>query len=98
MELFPGLEVKSLTRLGGAENAAVPSRSVTAMVESLRIGDVRFSGPGAPSCCGMPEMNVPCVSANLKSAELSFVSFGLPATVQPTPETKSHSFRKKECC
>ena len=67
------------------------------MVASRRIGEVLFSGPGAPNCCVTPEMKVPCVSANLKSAELSLVSFGLPGVVQPTPETKSHSFRKKEC-
>src|SRR2546421_9227757 len=97
VELLPGLLVKSLTRFGETDEDFVLSRSDTRMVESRRMGEVLFSGPGAPSCCVTPEMKVPCVSANFKSAELSFVSFGLPGVVQPTPETKSHSLRKKEC-
>ena len=97
VELFAGSCVRSRTRFGETEEDFVLSRSDTSMVESRLIDEVLFSGPGAPSCCVTPEMKVPCVSANLKSAELSLVSFGVPDTVQPTPETKSHSLRKKEC-
>src|SRR5205823_2406941 len=98
VELLPGLLVRSRTRFGDTDCALVVSSKLMLMLASRLIGDVRFSGPGAPSCCVTPEMKVPCVSANLKSAALSFVSFGVPAVVHPTPLTKSHSLRKNECC
>src|SRR5437762_11894824 len=98
VELLPGLLVRSRTRFGDTDCAFVASSRLMLMVASRLIGLVLFSGPGAPSCCVTPEMNVPCVSANLKSTELSFVSFGVPAVVHPTPLTKSHSLRKNECC
>jgi hypothetical protein len=95
VELAPGFDVKSRWRFGSALDGTEPSSSGAMIPDvSRRMGEARFSGPGAPSRCVTPEMNVPCVSAKWKSPALSLVSFGLPGVEQPTPLTKSHCLRK----
>src|SRR5687768_1762603 len=85
-------------RLGCDADPTLPSSTDTLMPPlpglfalSRRIGDARFSGPGAPS---RPVMADAAVSASQKSTELSLVSFGIPGTVQPDPWIQSHILRK----
>ena len=49
---------------------------------SRRMGEARFSGPGAPSLRGTPAMGVPIVSAKVKSEALSLMSCGSPFEVE----------------
>src|SRR5215510_13470952 len=77
VELFGGSEVKSRTRFGGdAAPTQISSRS-TAKEPFRSIGELRFSGPGAPRRWPAPA-DVPFVSTNTKSAALLFVSLRLP--------------------
>src|ERR1044072_7347773 len=74
VELFGGSEVKSRTRFGGDVFEAQVSRR-SALKEAFRsIGELRFSGPGAPRRWPAPA-DVPLVSTNTKAAALLFVSF-----------------------
>src|SRR5689334_412949 len=77
VELLGGSDVKSRTRFGGDAAATQTSRRST-VNEALRsIGELRFSGPGAPSRWPAPA-DVPLVSTNTKSAALLFVSLSDP--------------------
>src|SRR6476660_2369409 len=76
VELFARSDVKSRVRLGAVE-APTEVSSKRVAIELRSKGDVRFSGPGAPSLCPAPAM-VALVSKNRKSAALSFESFGWP--------------------
>ena len=58
---------------------------LTRIVLFRRTGDVRFSGPGVPSLCVTPLINVPSVSAKMKSAALLFVSIGVWLGQTPPP-------------
>src|ERR1041384_528496 len=91
-----GFGVNVRSRFGTADAGRLLSRKGRARVEVRWMPLVLFCGPGAPNACGTPLMNVPCVSANMKSALLSFVSFGNPLARHVTP-LKSHSLRKKLC-
>src|SRR4029079_13363354 len=77
VELFGGSEVKSRTRFGGDAGATQISRRFTAKEALRSIGELRFSGPGAPRRWPAPA-DVPLVSTNTKSAALLFVSFRAP--------------------
>src|SRR5919206_1679391 len=77
-ELFGGSEVKSRTRFGGDPAAPHTSRRFTANEAFRSIGELRFSGPGAPRRWPAPA-DVPLVSTNTKSAALLFVSFRAPS-------------------
>src|SRR6185369_5138727 len=48
VELLGGSEVKSRTRFGGDAGATQTSRTLTAKDALRSIGELRFSGPGAP--------------------------------------------------
>src|ERR1700752_1608999 len=48
VELFAGSDVKSRTRFGGEAAATHTSRRLTANEALRSIGELRFSGPGAP--------------------------------------------------
>src|ERR1051325_441169 len=81
VELFGGSEVKSRTRFGG-DAAATQTSRLFAVKEAFRsIGELRFSGPGAPRRWPAPA-DVPLVSTNTKSAALLFVSLRLPPVGQ----------------
>src|SRR5689334_3524485 len=81
VELFGGSEVKSRTRFGGDAAATQISRLSTAKEAFRSIGELRFSGPGAPRRWPAPA-DVPLVSTNTKSAALLFVSLRLPPVGQ----------------
>src|ERR1044072_5626758 len=72
-ELFGGSEVKSRTRFGGEAGATQTSRRCTAKDAFRSMGELRFSGPGAPGRWPAPA-DVALVSTNTKSAALLFVS------------------------
>src|SRR5262245_3166512 len=77
VELFGGSEVKSRTRLG-VDSGATQVASKLTVKDALRsIGELRFSGPGAPRRWPAPA-EVPLVSTNTKSAALLFVSLRFP--------------------
>src|SRR6185295_16124415 len=77
VELFGGSDVKSRTRFGG-DTAATQGSSKLTVKDALRsIGELRFSGPGAPRRWPAPA-EVPFVSTNTKSAALLFVSLSNP--------------------
>src|ERR1041384_3328518 len=81
VELFGGSDVKSRTRFGGDVFEAQVSRR-SALKEAFRsIGELRFSGPGAPRRWPAPA-DVPLVSTNTKSAALLFVSLRVPPVGQ----------------
>ena len=67
-------------RCPGRDRGRLPSTPWSSRLS----GEVKFSGPGAPSLRVMPAMLVIAVSAKRKSTEFSFVSFGLPEAEQPT--------------
>src|ERR1051325_5084963 len=73
VELLGGSEVKSRTRFGGDVAATQTSRVFTANDAFRSIGELRFSGPGAPRRWPAPA-DVPLVSTKTKSAALLFVS------------------------
>src|ERR1043165_3628762 len=77
VELFGGSDVKSRTRFGGDAAAAQTSRTSTAKEAFRSIGELRFSGPGAPRRWPAPA-DVALVSANTKSAALLLVSLRFP--------------------
>src|SRR6185369_3777170 len=81
VELLGGSEVKSRTRFGGDAGATHMSRKSTANDALRSIGELRFSGPGAPRRWPAPA-DVPLVSTNTKSAALLFVSFRAPPVGQ----------------
>src|ERR1041384_6041851 len=81
VELFGGSEVKSRTRFGGDAGPMQTSRGSTAKEALRSIGDLRFSGPGAPRPWPAPA-DVPLVSTNTKSAALLFVSLRFPPVGQ----------------
>src|SRR5687768_18283234 len=76
VELFAGSDVKSRTRFGGDAAATHGSSRFTANEAFRWIGELRFSGPGAPRRCPAPA-DVPLVSTKTKSAALLLVSFGV---------------------
>src|SRR6266545_433336 len=82
VELFTGSEVKSLTRLGGLEEATHGSSRLTGNDALRWMGLERFSGPGAPRRWPAPA-EVPFVSTKMKSAALLFVSFGVEIEHRP---------------
>src|SRR5690349_9588943 len=82
VEFWGGLEVKSRTRFGGDAGATHVSSKFTANEASRSMGELRFSGPGAPSRWPAPA-DVPFVSTNTKSAALLFVSFRSPPVGHP---------------
>src|SRR5262252_8860694 len=84
VELFAGSLVKSRTRFGGLADDTLASSSVVAKSRLRRIGDARFSGPGAPRRWPAPA-EVPLVSTKMKSAALLSVSFGVE--IEHTPMT-----------
>src|SRR6185503_5913409 len=81
VELLGGSEVKSRTRFGGDAAPTQISRRFTANEAFRSIGELRFSGPGAPRRWPAPA-EVPLVSTNTKSAALLFVSLRFPPVGQ----------------
>src|ERR1700754_1096451 len=81
-ELFAGSDVKSRTRFGGDAAATQMSRRLTAKDAFRWIGELRFSGPGAPSLWPAPA-EVPFVSTKTKSAALLLVSLGVSMVQAP---------------
>src|SRR5215510_7663601 len=82
VELFGGSDVKSRTRFGGEAAATHVSRRFT-VKDALRwIGELRFSGPGAPRRWPAPA-EVPFVSTKTKSAALLFVFLGVSMAQGP---------------
>src|ERR1041384_6770063 len=81
VELFGGSDVKSRTRFGGDAAATQTSSRFTAKEAFRSIGELRFSGPGAPRRWPAPA-DVPLVSTNTKSAALLFVSLRFPPVGQ----------------
>src|SRR5690349_4922759 len=81
VELFGGSEVKSRTRFGGEAGATQTSSMFTAKEAFRSIGELRFSGPGAPRRWPAPA-DVALVSTNTKSAALLFVSLRAPPVGQ----------------
>src|SRR6185503_4783121 len=81
VELFGGSDVKSRTRFGGDAAATQTSRRFTAKDALRSIGELRFSGPGAPRRWPAPA-EVPFVSTNTKSAALLLVSLRAPPVGQ----------------
>src|ERR1051325_11568319 len=77
VELLGGSEVKARTRFGGDAGPTQTSNKSTAKEAFRSIGELRFSGPGAPRRWPAPA-DVPLVSTNTKSAALLFVSLRLP--------------------
>src|ERR1044072_6634110 len=84
VELLGGSEVKSRTRFAGDAGATQTSRRFAAKEALRSIGELRFSGPGAPRRWPAPA-DVPLVSTNTKSAALLFVSLRFPSVGQ-TPK------------
>src|SRR6185369_648003 len=81
VELLGGSDVKSRTRFGGDAAATQISRRFTAKDALRSIGELRFSGPGAPRRWPAPA-DVALVSTNTKSAALLFVSMRFPPVGQ----------------
>ena len=74
VEFWEGTEVKSRTTFGGSwRRSHVSSLDAVRAKPSREVGEVRFSGPGAPSRCPAPAL-VPLVSTKTKSAALSLLS------------------------
>src|SRR5687768_1732488 len=92
VDALAGSLVKLRNRLGGAAADTKASRSTKGIAPSRRIGEARFSGPGAPRRCPAP-VKEPFVSTNRKSTAFSPVSLGLPGVAHPTPAWNEHSDR-----
>src|SRR6185369_3109193 len=77
VEFCGGFDVKSRTRFGGDAAATQVSSRFTANEALRSIGELRFSGPGAPRRCPAPA-DVAFVSTKTKSAALLLVSLRFP--------------------
>src|SRR5438045_1067369 len=77
VELLGESDVKSRTRFGGDAPATHGSRRLAAKEALRSIGELRFSGPGAPRRCPAPA-DVAFVSTNTKSEALLPVSTTVP--------------------
>src|SRR5688572_26230674 len=82
VELLGGSDVKSRTRFGGEAAPTHMSSKFTANDALRCIGELKFSGPGAPSRWPAPA-EVPLVSTNMKSAALLLVSLGVDIVQAP---------------
>src|SRR2546423_3428804 len=65
----PGVKSRARAQAEVVEPLLVqPGSTSDSLIVALRsTGEDKFSGPGAPSCCGAPVPAVPCVSTNMKS-------------------------------
>src|SRR5262245_35466348 len=82
VELLGGSDVKSRTTFGTAHRFRHGSRfNASSPTPSREVGELRFSGPGAPRRWPAPA-EVPLVSTKRKSAALLLVSLRLPPVGQ----------------
>src|SRR2546423_478667 len=81
----------SRSRLGETDEVFVVSSRLVANCELRLAGEVRFSGPGAPSCETLALKVPPVAEVKLKSAWLLFVSCGSPPEASGERRTKLYS-------